>query len=376
MAKTDNTGLDPVSNPLRTLSGLLETVGMWLMNIRMRYFLLFILAIGIIRIGPLGIGPDFIEALRISAASFPVPSEYVSSGLGPTIIISIIGQPSNLIWWLVGSLVWIGIILGLINAIRNSGAWAKPAWILVVMSPAFILATSMLGQTDMFTIAGSLLIACGRKSVTLIAGVLIVPLGNPEQALASSVIFLLVALALRERDLIRRALVFLFVAGVVFISIQIWFSLLAENDARVQMVLGEENVFSQTTRFILGTWPLSLYAAMGPLWIVFLVVIVSLGKRARWIVFFAIVAIPIGIQTITWDGTRDFVIPGLAGTLALFITVWRRKWKDSAPSNLLVGGLFLLFILSPALLIDIMGTVRMPYDDWLNEAFGWIRVGM
>lgn len=364
----------PPTSPMNVLTDLLERLGQWVMRIRMRYFMLLILVIGVIRIGPLGIGPDYVRQLSVSAESFPTPVSYLSSGLGPTFIISLIGEPSTLAWWIVGSLIWIGMILVLLNAVRKSGTWAKPAWILIVMSPAFILSVSMLGQTDMFTIAGSLLIACGRKPITLIAGIVIVPLGNPEQAFASSLILLLVALALREKTLLSRSLFFLASAGIYFLCIQIWFHMMADSDARVQLVIGEESMLVDTTRFILGTWPLSLYAAMGPLWIALIVILFTLKPKARWIVFFALVIIPIGIQTVTFDGTRDFVIPGLAGTLALFITVWRRNWKGDAPTNILVGGLFLILVLSPALIIDSAGTVRMPYDDWLREALNWSRV--
>jgi len=101
----------------------------------------------------------------------------------------------------------------------------------------------------------------------------------------------------------------------------------------------------------------------------------TLKPRVRWIIFFAIVVIPIGIVTITIDGTLDFVMPGLAGTAALFIITWRRNWKGSVPSNLLVCAMFLLPILSPALIIDSMGTIRMAYDDWLTEGFEWSRLG-
>jgi len=111
----------------------------------------------------------------------------------------------------------------------------------------------MLGQTDVFTIAGSLLIACGRRPLTLIAGILIVPLGNPEQAFASSVILLLVALALRERTLLRRSLTFITFAAVYLLSIQIWYFLATESDGRAQLVLGEDSVVVNTTRYFLGT---------------------------------------------------------------------------------------------------------------------------
>jgi hypothetical protein len=324
-----------------------------------------LLAVGVVRIGVLPIGPEWVGWLRGAAESLPEPSQYLSSSVGPAVVMRVLGGPPSIIWWLLGAGIWLLVFAVPITILARRGVRGRLLAIGLAASPAFAVTVTMLGHYDLWIIAGSATLVLAKRAWVALLGALVAVLGNPEQALPSALAILLVALAWRNRSLALRSLVYLGLASCAVVLVAAWASA-AGGPSRSG---GYLSLLPLSVESFLGVWPLAIYAWLGPLWLAVLALILMLPPwRSRALALGGVVVVPALMSITTLDGTRVFVAVGTGALVALVALALQGPLREWSPPEaaLAVGGAALIFM--PSVIIDTAGGIRLPYSDWISQA--------
>lgn len=340
-----------------------DSLGRWLEAIHWIWFSLLLLVVGVLRIGPLGIGPEWIGWLRDAASSFPSPSQYLSSSIGPALTMRGLGLPGDAVWWALGSLAWLLAFGGSVVVLSRHGRWGRLAAVALVLSPAFSVTVTMLGHYDLWLICGSAILVLVRWRLLAGLGAIVACLGNPEQAVAAAIAIGLVALGLSDARLRNRAAFFLLLAVAWIAAIQVWVAM-AGSGGRASALVGLAGL---SLLSFLGVWPLAVYAWLGGLWLPFGIALADVRTWGRRLLVAAgVVGVPALASVFTLDGTRVFVAVG-AGALVAFGSHVLRRLRDVGPvSTGLLGAGFIALIVFPVVIVDTAGTIRLPYADLLR----------
>lgn len=342
----------------------INTVGSWLETRPWWVFGGIVIGLGVIRMGPLPIGPEWVGWLRSAGQSLPVPSEYLSSSLGPVGLMRVLGYPGDVAWWVLGFILWLVAFGGSIFYLARFGALGRLIAIGVAASPAFAVTLSMLGHYDLWIIVGSAAVAVSTKRLLVAVGAVIATLGNPEQAVLSAIAVLLVAFAWGNRRAICSGAIFLSIATLGFVGVWFWVSQ-STSGSRSGSYLG---LIGESMDSFVGLWPLAVYAWLGPLWIG---VIFLLALLPRWwqrvVAFSGVIVLPGLMPMTTLDGTRVFVAVGTGALLSLVVHSLRGPLKDWKPSSGVLGGAAMIGLLLPSVVVDTGATLRLPYLDWIEQ---------
>lgn len=352
--------------------GLVSKVGRACRTLPYWVFAVLVVLVGIIRIGPLGVGAEVLSWFRSSAASWPEPSHYSSGSLGPTVLMWLGGSPSDTTWWIGALVAWLATIGFLLVAVRRFELWGRLMVVAIAVSPAFSVSLTLIGHYDLFLIWGTLLVVLSRNRVLLAVGVLLAVLGNPQASLVAGIALSITAVGLGNRRLVFRGIALASVAVVAVIGIFLWFLLAGSSVDRFSTVT-QDALGLSTLRNFGGIWPLAIYAFFGPLWLVMLIAWSSLRRVQLLLVLVGTVGLPLVATLVTWDGTRVFVAVGLASLIAALEHSWKMRWSHFPVSDTLLGGAVLILILSPSVIVDSGGLLRLPYGDLLDLA-GWEAV--
>lgn len=282
------------------------------------------------------------------------------------------GAPGQLFWWVLGTLMIIAMLMGLWRAIRPLGPWARPALVLIALSPAFVMMIQTVGHNDMFMLAGSLLVVLARRRPLIVLGAILAALGNPEHALISALCLTLVSFAV-DRDRLRwRTAAYLGVSAVIFIGVQVWQRVEGSSGSRLQRLLDLSGTTLPSVRAFLDGWPIAIYSWLGPLWIVVVLILWSLRERRAMLAALAVIIIPGLCTIVTLDGTRVFVSIGLAALVALIAGTFRLQWSGRPPTARLLGAMLAALVVFPAIFVVAHDQryVRLPYHETITFLFG------
>lgn len=152
------TDVPPSRSIEESIVGGLESIGRRFAAMTMSRIVLIIGIIAVLRAGVAGVGPAWLEPLGESARAFPRSTNWLSSSVLPNVIARMTGEPGRAMWWSMGAVVLCAVLIGVWRMIRDLGAWTRPALILVCVSPAFATSLGMIGHSDIFMIAASLIV--------------------------------------------------------------------------------------------------------------------------------------------------------------------------------------------------------------------------
>jgi len=129
--------------------------------------------------------------------------------------------------------------------------------------------------------------------------------------------------------------------------------------------------WNHAIRSFLGYWPLAVFAGLGALWLLVGFCFLQLNERNAMLAFISCIGIPaISSFILTHDGTRVFAVVSAAPFFLLLTSVFRDQLVKPNELSLSIGLLFILLCVTPALIIDASGGVRVPYEEILNLS-GW-----
>ncbi len=302
-------------------------------------------------------------------ASCPYPEDRLTGTSYGLRLIAWILRTESVTAYLVISIVLVAITMVVMPwALRRrmSSLDARAAILLVTSGSIGTILLGNIGRTDVLVLLGAALVGIlGSRFRWTISGILIMLLGNPEQALVSSVIYCICCFTPKLRSRIRPALAGLLVAMAGTAVITVWTQVYGAS-GRVDY-LGQ---FLGNSFYHFGrSWPLSLYAAYGVLWVV---ITFAIWTNVRWHRFLLIstgVLIPICVTAITLDQTRVFVGVSAATAFALVTThvhdIRTQLTRLKLPVLVVTLGAVLLM---PSIEIDYRGTLRPSYE-WV---FVWV----
>jgi hypothetical protein len=345
-------------------------LGNWLEQISFLRFTFLALAIAIFKIGVLGNGPEAIGWIRESANSFPEPSSWMSTSILQTLIFLILGNPSNIIWWGFSSLIWLVSLLAIGKLVTDGSQFKRHLILILLLTPVFSTTITMIGKYDIFIVLGIAIALQARIQITKLAGALIACSANPELTLISSLAILGIVF-LPNLNRFRKSAFLLFSTSLIStLAGSIW---LRENgiNSRFSAATDFGDEWKHAIRSFLGYWPLAVFAGLGALWLVVGLCLLQLDKKNLKFALISCIGIPaISSFILTHDGTRVFAVVSVAPFFLLLTSVFRDQSVKPNELSLSIGLLFILLCVTPALIIDASGGIRVPYEEILN-LLGW-----
>jgi len=276
----------------------------------------------------------------------------------------VLGFPGDVAWWALGFILWLVAFGGTILYLSRFGTMGRLVAMGVAASPAFAITLTMLGHYDLWIIVGSVIVVVSSRGIFVALGAVLATLGNPEQAVLSALAVLLVACAWGKRRAIVSGATYLGIATLGFVGALFWVSQ-STSGSRSGSYLG---LVAESVDSFVGLWPLAVYAWLGPLWIG---VIFLLALLPRWwprgLAFSGVIVLPGLMSMTTLDGTRVFVAVGTGALATLVVHALRGPLKDWQPSSGVLGGAAMIGLLTPSVVVDVGGTLRLPYLDWLEQ---------
>ena len=235
---------------------------------------------------------------------------------------------------------------------------------LILGSPATIVALSYIGRFDILVLTGSWLVAVSvwqrHKAILATLGVVVMLLGNPEHTAVGGFVLLLLTLNPLLRNY-RGVAIATFSAGtVVVIGTSLW---AASIGIASRLTYWPNYLESSWTSFFKNL-PVVIYSGFGVLLIVVLVTLFIASPKQRLIAVIALVFIPAIAVATTLDQTRVFVGVSVLPLLALTLVWMNQLQQATLPKRtiellVLFGALAVLIL--PAIEVNQSGAIRSPY---------------
>ena len=308
-------------------------------------FTILTLFIILLKSGVSPIGSEYVGWLRETAKSLPHPVTYLASSPIPMALMRLFNYPSDLTWWGLGLGVYFSwIALTTYFLVNKFPTHKKLAILLFLASTPIITTASMIGHIDVYSLIGATIAVLATFRFRFVVGALFAIGGNADQAIATSVCLVLLALAgsLMARKMVLQ---WCLTSLIGYLTIHSLFTISSANDPK-QVMIGEmRSVFTHS----LGSWDLLLYSQLGLLWII----------------------VPFGMTFLILDGTR---VGTTVGFLVLLITFTEIDNPPEVPLFIREYGLaiaYLILVFTPAIIVGNGALLRLPYRKIL-EQFGLI----
>jgi len=241
---------------------------------------------------------------------------------------------------------------------------ARVALIAIVLGSIGVVLLGNLGRHDVLTIGGGLILGiAGRSFVWGAVGALIMMLGNPEQGVWALSLMLILSLTPTFRAYRSNAFILAPIGIAIYIALAVWARSLGI-DSRLDWF---EYHFKVSLWNFFGNLPLSLYAALGVVWVLVIWVLVKTTGFERLVILAALVLIPLGLTAVTADQTRVFVGVSTVVIGMLLVTCLPDFMKSLGKlSSHSLAWVFLVALALPAIEIYYAGAPRTPYM-WIYQ---------
>ena len=325
--------------------------------------------IGLVLIGLLKAG---IQLLGTPAAleSWPEPLPTADSiSYGNRSIAFILGWEFSGAYAAISLCVSVVALAVLVFALRPGryGVDGRILAIVIVLGPIGQVLMTNVGGHDAWMILGSLVTAAfGRKVGGVTVGVVLMSLGNPEQAVIAMGCLLVITLIpnFRER---RRSTLFGLILAIALLGALSLYAMLVGVSTRGGYL--EEYLLQGLNNFFIN-FPLSLFAILGISWIVVAWILTDMSNRNRLFFLVGIIAVPLVFTAITVDQTRVFVGLSSAALMTALLDAVPRMHREAQLIGLRnpLAWTLLVAVLLPAVLITYTGSVNIPYA-WIFGKF-------
>lgn len=279
-----------------------------------------------------------------ASQALPSASGYYSSSIGNLALARLLGI-ETVTGWLVlhGALVVLAVALAIVLAHRSAVAPMNVLVLALLAASATNVLPGSIGIYDPVTYAGAVLTALAKPAWLRCLGVVIMCLGNPEQALVASICLLVLSLHPSARQWRRMAASAVGITAVAWLIAQLWIMSSGAGSRVVVLpyLLGRSFEVTLADPWgVMWTW-------LGCGWLIVLALIAANRGRDRWVLLVALVALPAAVTLVTVDGARVF---GLV-VLPAFLVAAGMCWRDLAATDRLrqacVGAFIVLLVLLP-----------------------------
>jgi hypothetical protein len=349
-----------------------------LRNLPDRIFILLLLVIMVVRVGPHPIGEPWVNFIYEASEAFPKATTYHSYSPLPVLLAKLLGQPHVLIWWSLFAvilLIWfVAVMLRLRSLFPNH---YRIAQLIFASSQVVMLQTTFIGHYDNILVIAASLVFLWNSPWLIYLAALAAAGANPYMSFATGICVLALYFGTRDRRHRLIALIYLGISSAMLIGLHFWFN--SPADATREGIVLEE--LGTVINASLGIWSFIFLSVLGPTWIVFGYLFLkktwAIGERStfkKFWVLLGVVGIPMAMSFFILDRTRLGVVVGTL-PLFLFLIPELKKSFTSIPDTknieypVLSAGI-LFWIMYPALIVDSGGLFRLPYAEFINLISG------
>ena len=319
-----------------------------------------------IKIGIHPIGTGWIDIVKVAYENLPNQANYMSTSPVPLILYSFLGG-SYAIWWGFHLILFMAWTFFAINYLFRKFPDFKVLTALIFFgSPFWLSLLVFIGHYDLFTIGGASLAVFARNRFLKILGIVFAASTNPEQAVVTSILILLLSVVLDRKDVRRLGLTYLVISGPIYLLVRMGIQPVG-NAQRISMITTE---LPDSIRTSFGIWtilPVVIAGSISIMWFIFGHDVLS---RRRLIATAGVVfVIPAVFSFFISDKTRV----GIAISAAVLMITWKiflehaqSKGMKPAIYHERIGLAVMLLVLTPSLYIDRLAEFRLPYKEFID----------
>lgn len=280
-----------------------------------------------------------------ASQALPSATGYFSSSIGNLALARLLGVDSVAGWLVLhGVLVALAIGLALVLAGHTDMAPRNVMVAVLLSSSALNALTGSIGIYDPVTFAGGVLLALGPRAWAKAAGILLLCLGNPEQAIVASACLLILSLHPLARHWRRTAAISVGCAVVVWVVMQVW---LMSSGAGSRVLVLPYLLGRSLETTMSSPWGV-LWSWLGCGWLIVLALVVANRGQARWVLVASLIAVPGVVTMITVDGARVFGLVVLPAFLVAAALCWREFAEEVRVRQVAIGAFIVLLVVLPA----------------------------
>ena len=341
-------------------------IGHFLNKIKVTQLALLLFLIMVCKTGISPIGSEYVKWIRETAKTYPEPIYHLVSSPLPILIMKIFGYPNDYVWWSIGLLIYMSWIIISVNlVIKRYHDHKREALLIFFSTVPVATAATMMGHIDIFTLFGATIAVLSNIRFKVVVGALLAIGGNSDQALAT--LLCLVLLAIGGSNFARKYLwqwALISISAYLLLHLNVSFP--STSDPKQVMLTDLQGVIPTT----LGSWHLLVYSQMGLLWIPWILMVLPtlITKRERVFIILGAIILPLLLTLFILDGTR---IGTTVGFLCLLITLdesYQKRFKKCSNLNpQYVGVLFFIFVITPSIIVENQGLLRLPIRKFLEQ---------
>ncbi|CAB4575772.1 unannotated protein [freshwater metagenome] len=337
-----------------------------LLNASNLNFTLIIMALLLLKNGVHPIGQDWISWIYSAGRSFPQPENYLSYSLFPVLMAKILAYPDFVLWWVLFLLLTAVFYLIVFTSINKAAKSEYKKWVMIFLSfPFMITPLYYLGHYDLLTIGGAVVAGLQNRKIFVFVGAFLAISANPEQAVFTSACVAALALGSRLPWHKYVAKVWLTLSITAFILLRIFLGS-AEDGNRAKIIFGQlRDVVLNSA----GLLHLIIFSVFSVGWLILgLIYNSNSGPIRNKFVLLAVVVIPVLLSLSILDRTRIGVA---VGALPLILLLKQLMDSNSLEKilklNITQNHLFYALLLTPTVIIDTDGSLRLPYLELINK---------
>ena len=359
-------------------SAMLMRVEKWLRKTSDSSFVLLLLLIALVRVGPSPIGVPWVNSVYEAAKSFPNPINYISYSPLPTLIAKVLRQPPALVWWVLFGFIlvlWFIVVMRKIKRIFPDHY--RIIQVIFAASQVVLLEITHVGHYDNISVVGATVTLFWEAPIFILIGAAAAAGANPYMSFATGICVLVLYLGTKNARHLKIGLVWTLASATMLILLHALLDGPASNT--------RENIVLNQIGFVVegsfGVWTFILLAILGPLLLIFCWLIVqsnsSFGKLTsvrKFFIFMGTVGIPATMAFFILDHTRIGVVVGM---LPLFLYLLPEiKFSVRKFSNLheikppIISFMLIYWLAYPAIIVDSGGVFRLPYAKFVSLVSG------
>jgi hypothetical protein len=329
-------------------------------------FTFVIMALLLLKNGLHPIGEDWIRWVYSAGRSFPEPENYFSYSLFPVLLSKIVSYPSFVLWWALFLVLTAVFYLIVFMSIRKIAKDNYKKWLMIfLVFPFMITPLYYMGHYDLLTIGGAIIAGLQSRKIFVFVGAVLAISANPEQALFTSVCVTTLAFGSNVSWHRYVAKVWLTLSVTAFALLKIFLGD-ADSGNRAEIIFGELKAVIANSS---GQIQVIIFSVFGAGWLFFgLIYSANLGPIRNKFVLLGVFVIPVLLSLSILDRTRIGVAVGALPLILLLRQLMEVESSGNiAKINIKQNYLFYGLLLTPTLIIDTDGSLRLPYLELINK---------
>ena len=312
------------------------------------------------------IGEDWISWVYSAGKNFPQPENYLSYSLFPVLLSKVMAYPSVIMWWGVFLILTAAFYVFVFIQIHKIAKDEYKTWLMIfLIFPFMITPLYYVGHYDLITISAAIIAGLQNKKILVFVGAFLAISANPEQAVFTSACVFAIAFGSKLSWHKYIAKVWLSLSITSFILIKTFIGESSDGN-RAKIIFGQLKEVSLNS---LGQTHLIIFSVFSVGWLILgLVSKSNSGPISNKFVLLGVVIIPVLLSLTILDRTRIGVAVGALPLILLLRQLMENSFLEKIQNlNIRQNHLFYGLLLTPTLIVDTDGSLRLPYLELINK---------